>query len=74
MNQVTNINEIRALIEKGAQFFVGHSGGKDSQAMFAILSELDTRNAGQYQEMIDQNTGRYTELLTQQATILAKLQ
>lgn len=40
MNQVTNLSEIRALIEKGAQFFVGHSGGKDSQAMFAILSKI----------------------------------
>ena len=40
MNQVTNLNQIQELIEKGAQFFVGHSGGKDSQAMFAILSKI----------------------------------
>jgi 3'-phosphoadenosine 5'-phosphosulfate sulfotransferase (PAPS reductase)/FAD synthetase len=39
-NQVTNLTQIQDLIEKGAQFFVGHSGGKDSQAMFAILSTL----------------------------------
>ena len=40
MNQIKNLNQIHELIEQGAQFFVGHSGGKDSQAMFAILSKL----------------------------------
>lgn len=40
MTQISNLNQIRELIESGAQFFVGHSGGKDSQAMFAILSTL----------------------------------
>lgn len=40
MNQIKNISEIRNLIEKGALFFVGHSGGKDSQAMFAAMSKI----------------------------------
>lgn len=40
MNQIENINEINDLIAQGAIFFVGHSGGKDSQAMFAILSKI----------------------------------
>ncbi len=40
MNQIENIKEIQELIEKGAQFFVGHSGGKDSQAMFAALTKI----------------------------------
>jgi len=40
MNTIKNQNEIQELIEKGAQFFVGHSGGKDSQAMFAILTKI----------------------------------
>jgi 3'-phosphoadenosine 5'-phosphosulfate sulfotransferase (PAPS reductase)/FAD synthetase len=40
MNQIANMNEILELIEKGAEFYVGHSGGKDSQAMFAILSKI----------------------------------
>lgn len=39
-NQIENINEINDLIAQGAIFFVGHSGGKDSQAMFAILSKI----------------------------------
>lgn len=40
MNRVTNQTEIQELIAQGAIFFVGHSGGKDSQAMFAILSKI----------------------------------
>lgn len=40
MTQIANLNQIRELIESGAQFFVGHSGGKDSQAMFAVLSKI----------------------------------
>lgn len=31
--------EIQALIERGAKFIVNHSGGKDSQAMFAFIKE-----------------------------------
>lgn len=38
--QLANLEEIRRLIEQGAQFFVGHSGGKDSQAMFAALRKI----------------------------------
>lgn len=40
MNQINNLNEIHDLIDQGAIFFVGHSGGKDSQAMFATLSKI----------------------------------
>ena len=40
MNQIKNISEIRNLVEKGALFFVGHSGGKDSQAMFAAMTKI----------------------------------
>lgn len=32
--------EIKALIEKGAIFYCSHSGGKDSQAMYALLREV----------------------------------
>ncbi len=39
-NQTTNQTEILELVAQGAHFFVGHSGGKDSQAMFAILSKM----------------------------------
>jgi 3'-phosphoadenosine 5'-phosphosulfate sulfotransferase (PAPS reductase)/FAD synthetase len=35
---LADLDEILRLVELGAHFFVGHSGGKDSQAMFAILS------------------------------------
>ena len=34
---LTNENEIQILIERGAVFYVSHSGGKDSQAMYAEL-------------------------------------
>jgi 3'-phosphoadenosine 5'-phosphosulfate sulfotransferase (PAPS reductase)/FAD synthetase len=40
MNQIKNISEIKNLIDQGALFFVGHSGGKDSQAMFAAMAKL----------------------------------
>jgi DNA sulfur modification protein DndC len=40
MNNIENINEINELIAQGAIFFVGHSGGKDSQAMFAALTKI----------------------------------
>lgn len=39
-NQVANLSEIQDLIVRGAIFYVGHSGGKDSQAMFAALSKI----------------------------------
>jgi len=35
---IANLEEILELVDQGAIFYVGHSGGKDSQAMFAILS------------------------------------
>lgn len=40
MLNVENLTEIKGLIDQGAQFFVGHSGGKDSQAMFAALTKI----------------------------------
>ena len=39
-NKISDLNNINALIEKGATFFVSHSGGKDSQAMYALISQL----------------------------------
>ena len=38
--QIANLDEILQLIAAGAQFFVGHSGGKDSQAMYAALRQI----------------------------------
>lgn len=38
MKTVTNIAAIADLIARGAHFYVGHSGGKDSQAMFSALA------------------------------------
>jgi 3'-phosphoadenosine 5'-phosphosulfate sulfotransferase (PAPS reductase)/FAD synthetase len=39
MNKLNNQNEIGALIDQGAIFYVSHSGGKDSQAMYAHIRE-----------------------------------
>lgn len=35
-----NIEPVQQLISSGAIFYVSHSGGKDSQAMYAVLSAL----------------------------------
>ena len=40
MNELTAITQIHELIERGAIFYVSHSAGKDSQAMYALLSQL----------------------------------
>ena len=40
MNQVANIEEIKTLAARGAHFFAGHSGGKDSQAMYRALTKI----------------------------------
>lgn len=40
MRTVANSNEIQALIEKGAIFYIGHSGGKDSMAMYEAVLKL----------------------------------
>lgn len=37
---MSTANDIEELIKAGAIFYCSHSGGKDSQAMYAILSEL----------------------------------
>ena len=37
---VADLQQIEGLIDAGAHFYVGHSGGKDSQAMYAALYAL----------------------------------
>jgi len=37
---LANLLAIRALVARGAHFYVGHSGGKDSQAMYILLRAL----------------------------------
>lgn len=44
MTQLTNLEDIKPLIDKGALFVVNHSGGKDSQAMMALLNGLVPSN------------------------------
>ena len=46
MTDLTNICEIEDLVARGAVFYCSHSGGKDSQAQYALLCDLqnhDTR-------------------------------
>lgn len=40
MAAVANLEQIQELVAQGAHFFVGHSGGKDSQAMYAAVRKL----------------------------------
>ena len=40
MTDVADFREIAQLIDKGAHFFCGHSGGKDSEAMYRVLHDL----------------------------------
>jgi DNA sulfur modification protein DndC len=40
LNLFTDFNPIPELIKRGALFFSNHSGGKDSQAMFAYLRTI----------------------------------
>ena len=40
MNTVANLQEIQALALRGAVFYVSHSGGKDSQAMYIAVSKV----------------------------------
>ena len=40
MEAQRTLNRVRAAVENGARFYVSHSGGKDSQAMYAIVREL----------------------------------
>lgn len=37
MAKISNLEEIKALAAQGAIFYVSHSGGKDSQAMYALI-------------------------------------
>ncbi len=41
---ISHLNEIKELIGKGATFYVSHSGGKDSQAMYAELFSIVPRD------------------------------
>ena len=44
MNVVNNIDAIRKLAQRGAIFYISHSGGKDSQAMYnAVINIVDPR-------------------------------
>ena len=43
MNQVVNLNEIRDLARRGFIFYISHSGGKDSQAMYAAVCKIVPR-------------------------------
>lgn len=38
------MNQVKDLISKGALFFISHSGGKDSQAMFNFLKTIVPKN------------------------------
>lgn len=40
MNTVSNLQEIKQLALRGAIFYVSHSGGKDSQAMYAAVLKV----------------------------------
>lgn len=40
MIELCNQGEVQALIERGAIFYCSHSGGKDSQAQYALLHSL----------------------------------
>ncbi len=42
MSKVSNLEQIKALAARGAIFYISHSGGKDSQAMYlAIMTLVD---------------------------------
>ena len=43
-DKIANKTEIQNLIDQGALFIVNHSGGKDSQAMFAMISRMVPRS------------------------------
>jgi 3'-phosphoadenosine 5'-phosphosulfate sulfotransferase (PAPS reductase)/FAD synthetase len=38
--KLANLNEIQTLIDRGAIFYVSHSGGKDSQAMYHAVCQV----------------------------------
>lgn len=40
MTELSNLREIQDLITRGAIFYVSHSGGKDSQAMYAAITKI----------------------------------
>lgn len=40
MTNLMNMNEINDMVARGAVFYVSHSGGKDSQAMYALVRKV----------------------------------
>ena len=40
MEAQTTLDRVRAAVDDGARFYVSHSGGKDSQACYAIVREM----------------------------------
>lgn len=44
INRLGNLEAVQALVERGALFFVNHSGGKDSQAMYALVRAIVPRD------------------------------
>lgn len=44
MSQINHLPEIKILAARGAIFYVGHSGGKDSQAMYAAITKVVPHN------------------------------
>lgn len=42
--QASQIETIKTLIERGAIFYISHSGGKDSQAMYSLIKSIVPHN------------------------------
>src|SRR5690606_28286908 len=38
--RLENVDKLDELVARGAVFYISHSGGKDSQAMYALLSRV----------------------------------
>ena len=74
VNEVANLEEIQDLVRLGAIFFVSHSGGKDSQAMYEAVRKLvpmdqihvvhadlgDLEHEGTYQHILATTTSPIT--------------
>lgn len=39
-SKLNNLDKVNDLVSKGAMFVINHSGGKDSQAMYALVSKV----------------------------------
>jgi DNA sulfur modification protein DndC len=44
LNDVANARQIQQLLDNGAHFFCGHSGGKDSETMYRLLNDIVPSN------------------------------